>query len=201
MKLITMPLGPLQTNCYLVCDEKSGKCAVIDPATRSAAILARVREEKMQIAAIFLTHAHFDHTGALRTLHEALPEVPIYVHPNDSDNEHNMSNGNLIFTDLYEEGDVVQVGQLRFCVLSTPGHTPGSVCLRCGDALFSGDTLFAGSFGRTDFEGGSMEQMLASLCRLGMIRENLKVYPGHGPSTSLNDERNDNPYLQEAMRP
>lgn len=101
-------------------------------------------------AAILLTHAHFDHTGALRALHEALPAVPIYVHPADTDETRNMSHGNLIYTDTYEEGDTVRAGALEFTVLETPGHTPGSVTLRCGGVLFTGDTLLpAPAGGRT----------------------------------------------------
>ena len=111
-----------------------------------------------------------------------------------------MSHGNLIYTDTYEEGDTVRVGALEFSVLETPGHTPGSVCLRCADALFSGDTLFAGSCGRTDFEGGSTAQMFASLKRLGALNGDLHVYPGHGEASTLERERGCNPYLQEAAR-
>lgn len=200
MNILTLPLGPLATNCYLVCDQTGGVCAVIDPGASAQKILARAQDEGCKIAAILLTHAHFDHTGALRALHEALPQVPIYVHPADTDNAHNMSHGNLIYTDTYEEGDTVRVGTLEFSVLETPGHTPGSVCLRCADALFSGDTLFAGSCGRTDFEGGSTAQMFASLKRLSALSGDLHVYPGHGEGSTLERERGCNPYLQEAAR-
>ena len=200
MNIITLPLGPLATNCYLVCDKTGGVCAVIDPGASAQKILSRAQSEGCHVAAILLTHAHFDHTGALQALHAALPQVPIYVHAADSDNAHNMSHGNLVYTDTYAEGDTVCAGALTFCVLETPGHTPGSVCLRCGEALFSGDTLFAGSCGRTDFEGGSSAQMFASLKRLGALDGDLDVYPGHGENTTLARERSCNPYLQEAMR-
>ena len=200
MNIITLPLGPLGTNCYLVSDGQSGLCAVIDPGAAAPKILQRVQDEGWRIGVILLTHAHFDHTGALKALHCALPSVPIYVHAADSDNDRNMSHGNLVFTDTYEDGSTVKLGALEFSVLETPGHTPGSVCLRCGDALFSGDTLFAGSCGRTDFEGGSTEQMFASLRRLGRLDGDLTVCPGHGESSTLDRERRTNPYLQEAMR-
>lgn len=199
MKIITMSLGPLATNCYLVCED--GVCAVIDPGASAPKILQRLQDEGCVPAAILLTHAHFDHTGALRKLHEALPSLPIYVHEADSDNAHNMSYDNLIYTDTYAEGDTVQVGKLNFTVMQTPGHTPGSVCLRCGTALFTGDTLFAGSYGRTDFEGGSEAQMRESLCRLGNLSGDCEIYPGHGAATTLETERCTNLYLQEAMRP
>lgn len=199
MKIITMVLGPLETNCYILAAEGSSVCTVIDPATLSARILERIRMEGFTLGAILLTHGHFDHTGALKSLHAALPQVPIYIHEADSDNAHNLSNGNLIYTDFYADGDCVRVGDLDFTVLHTPGHTPGSVCLRAEDALFSGDTLFAGSYGRTDL-GGSDAQMRLSLARLGAIAENLRVFPGHGDASTLEDERKYNPYLKEAMR-
>lgn len=197
MNILTLQLGPLSTNCYLVCE--GGVCAVIDPGASAPKILQRVQEAQCAIGAILLTHAHFDHTGALRALHSVLPAVPIYVHERDSDNRHNMSYDHLVYTDTYAEGDCIRVGTLEFSVLETPGHTPGSVCLRCGDALFSGDTLFSGSCGRVDFEGGSSEQMHASLRRLGTLEGNLNVLPGHGEATTLERERRANPYLREAM--
>lgn len=198
MNILTLPLGPLATNCYLVCE--NGVCAVIDPGASAQKILQCAQEAGCTIGAILLTHAHFDHTGALKALHAALPAAPIWVHEADSDNEHNMSHGRLVYTDTYAEGDTVRVGSLEFSVLETPGHTPGSVCLRCGGALLTGDTLFAGSCGRTDFEGGSEAQMFASLRRLGSLTEELTVLPGHGESSTLARERRSNPYLREAMR-
>ena len=200
MKLMQLCVGMVRTNCYIVYDEATREAAVIDPGENAKSILHAVNEEQLNVRYVLLTHAHFDHTGALKALHSALPAVPIYVHPADSDNARNMSHGNLVYTDTYQEGDTVKLGALEFTVLETPGHTPGSVCLRCGSALFSGDTLFAGSCGRTDFEGGSAGQMLASLRRLGGIPENLTVCPGHGEPSTLDRERSSNFYMQEAMR-
>lgn len=200
MKIITLVLGPLETNCYLVSDEKSGLCAVIDPATRSAKILETVQAHGWRVGCILLTHAHFDHTGALKSLHAALPNVPIYVHALDADNNTNMSNGNLVYTDTYADGGIVSCGGLTFRVLHTPGHTPGSVCLQCEGALFTGDTLFAGSYGRTDFIGGDEAAMRRSLARLGRLEGDCTVLPGHGEASTLDYERRTNPYLREAMR-
>ena len=200
MKIITLVLGPLETNCYLVSDEKSGLCAVIDPATRSAKILETVQAHGWRVGCILLTHAHFDHTGALKSLHAALPDVPIYVHALDADNNTNMSNGNLVYTDTYADGGIVSCGGLTFRVLHTPGHTPGSVCLQCEGALFTGDTLFAGSYGRTDFIGGDEAAMRRSLARLGHLEGDCTVLPGHGEASTLDYERRTNPYLREAMR-
>ena len=109
------------------------------------------------------------------------------------------SDGRLYYTDTYADGDTVEVGSLRFTVLETPGHTPGSVCLLCENVLFSGDTLFAGSCGRVDLAGGVPAQMGASLKRLAELPGNYAVLPGHGPATTLDAERADNPYLREAM--
>lgn len=200
MKIITLVLGPLETNCYLVSDEKSGLCAIIDPATRSAKILETVQAHGWRVGCILLTHAHFDHTGALKSLHAALPDVPIYVHALDADNNTNMSNGNLVYTDTYADGGIVSCGGLTFRVLHTPGHTPGSVCLQCEGALFTGDTLFAGSYGRTDFIGGDEAAMRRSLARLGRLEGDCTVLPGHGEDSTLDYERRTNPYLREAMR-
>ena len=200
MKIITLVLGPLETNCYLVSDERSGLCAVIDPATRSAKILETVQAQGWRVGCILLTHAHFDHTGALKSLHAALPDVPVYVHAQDTDNNTNMSNGNLVYTNTYADGDVVSCSELAFRVLHTPGHTPGSVCLQCENALFTGDTLFAGSYGRTDFIGGDEAAMRLSLARLGRLEGDYTVLPGHGESSTLDYERRTNPYLREAMR-
>lgn len=200
MNIITLVLGPLETNCYLVSDERSGLCAVIDPATRSAKILETVQAQGWRVGCILLTHAHFDHTGALKSLHAALPDVPVYVHAQDTDNNTNMSNGNLVYTNTYADGDVASCGELAFRVLHTPGHTLGSVCLQCENALFTGDTLFAGSYGRTDFIGGDDAAMRRSLARLGHLEGDYTVLPGHGESSTLDYERRTNPYLREAMR-
>ena len=194
IKIFTLPLGQLETNCYLVADE-DGNAAVIDPAAAPERILQTARENGLNIQTILLTHGHFDHVGGIRGLVQAL-RCPVWMHESELTLPEYLTDGKLYYTDGYDEGDTVTVGKLTFTVLHTPGHTPGSVCLRCGDALFSGDTLFAGSYGRTDFSGGSGSEMCKSLHRLAGISENLTVYPGHGEMTTLDAERKENPYFR-----
>ncbi len=194
MKIYTLPLGQLETNCYLVADT-DGNAAVIDPAAAPEQILQTAREHGLNLQATLLTHGHFDHVGAVKGLVEAL-RCPVWMHESELTLPEYLTDGKLYYTDGYDEGDTVTVGKLTFTVLHTPGHTPGSVCLRCGDALFSGDTLFAGSYGRTDFSGGSGLEMCKSLHRLAEISENLNVYPGHGEMTTLDRERRENPYFR-----
>lgn len=196
MKIITLPLGQLETNCYLVADE-NGAAVVIDPAESAPAILHAAQKNGWNIHAVLLTHGHFDHVGAVSALREAL-HCPVYLHESELTLPPQLTNGSLTYTDTYAEGDTLDIGALHFTVLHTPGHTPGSVCLRCENALFSGDTLFAGSCGRTDFVGGSDAQMRESLARLAAIGENLTVLPGHGEASTLDRERETNYYLRRA---
>ena len=199
MKIFSMQLGMLGTNCYFLCDEQTNTCAVIDPGAAGSKVAAFAAERGYTISKILLTHAHFDHVGGLDVLHRAVPDAPIFVHRLDTDEAFNMSHGKLVYTDTYAEGDTIAVGSLSVHVLHTPGPTMGSVCLMAGNALFTGDTLFAGACGRTDFAGGSMEQMVCSLRRLGELPGDFDVYPGHGEQSTLDFERAHNPYLLEAM--
>lgn len=194
MKIRTLTLGDYQTNCYLVSDE-DGVTAVIDPGYEPQTILSVLQAEHLQLGAILLTHGHFDHVGGVKALAKDAV-CPVWMHKAEQTMPPQITAGELYFTDSYDDGDTVQVGKLTFSVLHTPGHTPGSVCLRCEDVLFSGDTLFAGSCGRTDLPGGSMAQMRESLARLRKIPENLTVYPGHGEATALERERLRNPYFR-----
>lgn len=192
MKLHRLTVGPLQTNCYLVADE-SGACAVIDPGDEPEKILAYAREHGLRICAVLLTHGHFDHVGGVRAIAQATA-CPVWMHEKDLTLRTAMTVAAPYYTDLYAEGDEVAVGSLRFLLMETPGHTPGSVCLLCENTLFTGDTLFAGSCGRIDL-GGNAQDMRRSLARLAAIRENYTVCPGHGAGSTLEAERAGNPYL------
>lgn len=202
MKIISMQVGPIMTNCYILIDEESKKTAVIDPGEDADRILAALREEDSQVEYILLTHGHYDHTTAVPELHAALPQARIYIHQADANGA-----GSKLFPLasqvedllLYDEGDTLALGGLTIQVLHTPGHSPGSVTLQVEDVLFSGDTLFAASCGRTDLPGGSYDQMMASLKRLGELEGEFRVLPGHNIPSTLDREREYNSFVREAM--
>ena len=187
-------LGAYQTNCYIIHDEASRNCCVIDPGYQSEDILDKLTDLGLSLEAILLTHGHFDHVGAVRDL-VADTGCAVYLCAEDLNMPANLTAGQLYYTNTYAEGSQLHLAGLDITVLHTPGHTPGSVCLLVDSTLFAGDTLFAGSCGRTDLPGGSWEQMQQSLKRLSQIEANLWVLPGHGESTTLNEEKRHNPYL------
>ena len=195
LKIRTLPLGAYQTNTYLVWEENSSVCVVIDPGYQANTILREAKALGKKISAIFLTHGHFDHVGAVRDL---VAEVGGPVYPNEADlaMPAQLTAGPLYYTNTYNEGDFVDAAGLSFKVLHTPGHTPGSVCLMCENVIFSGDTLFWGSCGRTDLPGGSWNTIRVSLRRLADLKGDYRVYPGHGDETTLDFERKMNPYMQ-----
>ena len=203
MTIRCLPLGALQANCYRLSDEE-GATAVIDPGDEAGTILETVRAGELAVEAILLTHAHFDHILAADELRRETG-APVYVYETDApalaDPRRSLTvlakggAGPLRADHLLKDGEELRVGRLAVSVLHTPGHTPGSCCFLCGDALFSGDTLFAGSIGRTDFPGGDDQAMAASLRMLAALEPGIRVFPGHGESTTLSKERMENPYL------
>ena len=194
LKVNVLTLGAYQVNCYIIHDENSSSCCVIDPGYEADTILDKLSELGLTLEAILLTHGHFDHVGAVRQL-AADTGCAVYLCAEDLTMPTQLTAGPLYHTNTYAEGSKLHLAGLDISVLHTPGHTPGSVCLLIEDTLFSGDTLFAASCGRTDLPGGSWEQMQASLKRLSQIEANLWVLPGHGESTMLASEKKYNPYL------
>lgn len=188
----TFPLGDYQTNCYLVRQAGQTQCVLIDPGYAADFLLDTLNAKELELSAIALTHGHFDHVGAVRDL-AAETGCRVYLSGDELSLPPAITAGMLCYTDLYT--DRFTAAGIPFTVLKTPGHTPGSVCLRTGSLLFSGDTLFAGSCGRTDLPGGNPADMRASLKLLAAIPENLTIYPGHGEATTLDAEKRYNPYL------
>ena len=199
MEISRLPLGPLMTNCYVVTDEEAHSCAVIDPGGDGEQLAKALKDQGLTLKYILLTHGHYDHVGGVRALHEATG-APVYLHEKDLALPEKMTDGPLFWTDHYKDGDTVTMDHIKFEVIETPGHTPGSVCLLAGDAMFSGDTLFQGSCGRMDFPGGSEEAMAESMKRIQKIEGDYNVYPGHGGETTLDVEKKYNPYLRSALK-
>ncbi len=191
--------GPIDALCYLVADQQSGEALIVDaPGDIAAEVLDRAKQLGVRVTTIVATHGHFDHILDLAEL-KARTGAPVAVHGADAAMlEHPSTEPFPLPFDipavvpdrLLAEGDLVTVGSVTFAVLSTPGHTPGSICLLSADGttLFTGDTLFAGGWGRTDLPGGDVDQLERSLRRLGVLPADTHVYPGHGSATTIGRE-------------
>ena len=210
MTIETLCLGACMTNCYIAsADEKH--CIVVDPADNGAAIGNAIRKHGYVLDAVLLTHAHFDHIYGLPELLASSSKdgIPVYLHSHEvhvlTDMSFNLSESLFGIPFTYDgavisvqDGDRIQAAGTHFDVLFTPGHTEGSVCYLCAEenVLFSGDTLFASTVGRTDFPGGDTPTLLASLKKLKALSDTLEVYPGHNAATTLAREKRYNEYLQ-----
>ncbi len=203
MKLTSFVVGPIGTNCYLLTDETCGNAtAIVDPGGNASRILAQVKKDGLDVQMILLTHGHFDHVLGVPELLESYPGLPVYITEDDypearDGGQFGYAMGEVDSVRFYDEGDTVTLGNLTIQVLRTPGHTPGSVTLQVEDVLLTGDTLFAGSCGRTDFPGGDFRAMQRSLQRLAELPGDFRVYPGHEGSSTLNYERRTNPFMQQ----
>ena len=196
MQITSLISGSIGTNCYIIYNEEK-QAVVVDPSDDAALVEARIAALGLEVRAILLTHGHFDHGGDADRVRR-LTGAPVYLHPADRALPSWLTHGLTADRDL-ADGEELDFDGLRFRVLLTPGHTPGSVCFLCGDVLLAGDTLFAGSCGRTDLPGGSWKAMAASLRRLAQLEGDYTVLPGHGEATTLSEEREGNPYMEMAM--
>ncbi len=208
MKVKTFELGPLQTNTYVLWDEDTREAIVVDPADEPDTILGFLKDNNLTLKYIFLTHAHFDHVGAVPEIKEAT-KVPLLLHKEEL-YIYEAARDMAAFWGFdidplpevdrpLEEGFTLSLGEKQFQVIHTPGHSPGSICLYGSGMVFTGDTIFAGSVGRTDFEGGDINKLRESFRRLMKLPDETQVFPGHGPSTTIVIERDHNPFSQEFL--
>ena len=208
MLIKTLVLGPIETNCYIVTDENTLECAVIDPGADGSTVLDYLEGNHLNCRFILLTHGHFDHTGAVEDVRAETGAALCMSGKDDG-----VTVGGEYYryrapegTRFFSDGDLIRVGGVSFEVIETPGHTPGSVTFLCTQdgtedrALFTGDTLFRDSCGRTDFPGSSTDDMLRSLKRLAELPGDYEVYPGHMDSTTLDRERRVNYFIAAALR-
>jgi glyoxylase-like metal-dependent hydrolase (beta-lactamase superfamily II) len=189
-------VGMLETNCFIVGDTYSEEVVVIDPgfdsASEAKSILKEIERNRFRVKFIINTHGHPDHISGNKVMKEATG-APILIHEYDAPLLRNPLADRTI-----REGDIIELGEVKLQVLHIPGHSKGSIALLSADAVFSGDTLFAGGIGRYDFPGGSFEEIRNSLKnKLLILPDHLKVYPGHGPVTTIGEERRNNPFLQD----
>lgn len=194
LKIDVLSLGDYQTNCYIIREAASKTCCVIDPGYTPERVADYAAKLGLTVEAILLTHGHFDHVGGVAAL-AAETDCEVYICAEDLNLPPMMTNGRLFYTRTYTQGDTLHLSGLDIDVIHTPGHTPGSVCLLTEEAMFSGDTLFAGSCGRTDLPGGNMSDMRKSLSRLKALNVNYAVYPGHGGFSTMEEEKRFNPYM------
>lgn len=208
MEIERLILGDFATNCYVISNSGSKDCFLIDPAGQDDILLRYLDKHSLIPQAVLLTHGHYDHILAIPALQARWPQLPVYCHPLDCPAETVEYDMGQTFPTVTAfdhvrplcDNEQLQAAGFDVTVLHTPGHTPGSVTFCVGGALFTGDTLFYHSIGRTDFAGGDDREMARSLARLGAIAGDLPVYPGHDDATCLEDERRNNGYLAEALR-
>jgi len=205
MKIERIAAGNYVANCYLVADEASKEAAIIDPGAGGTQIVKLIQDYGLKLKYIILTHRHPDHIGAVREVKEATG-AKLAVHVDDADGLKVRPFGTTAPysiqplpkpDQLLKDGDAIEIGSLRLSVIHTPGHTEGGICLLVEGYLFSGDTLFASSVGRWDMPGGDGRQLISAIMtKLMTLPDETVVLPGHGPETTIGNERRGNPFLQ-----
>jgi glyoxylase-like metal-dependent hydrolase (beta-lactamase superfamily II) len=182
-------VGPYQANCYVLGCPKTMKGLVIDPGDEALRIVKAITELGLSIQSILITHGHIDHVGGAADL-KRITKAPVFIHSQDSPSLGFPPDGQV------KEGEELHLGTYRIKVLHTPGHSPGGVCYHAPGALFTGDTLFAGSIGRTDFQGGDHRALIEGVrSKIFTLDGNLRIYPGHGPASTIDMERRTNPFF------
>lgn len=206
MKIKNIPSGPLMVNTYLVWDENTGKGFIVDPGGYDKRMTSSIAEEKIDIEYVILTHGHADHIGGVEQYLEEYPnarlvasmlEKPLLANPALNTSREQLGRPVVLFPDIaVKDGDTMKIGNMELKFLSTPGHTPGGMCIQIGKVLFSGDTLFQASVGRTDFPGGSMEDLVNSIrTKLFVLPDDTQVFPGHMGYTNIGYEKEHNPFV------
>ncbi len=208
LEIKSIVVGPLEVNCYLLCDSARREAIVVDPGDEPDRILELISREGVEVKRIVCTHTHFDHVGAIPELKEELgaeivihgDEAEIYEAARDMAAFWGYDMPPLPEPDvLVSEGDEIWTADLLFTVMHTPGHSPGGICLYGEGVVVTGDTLFAGSVGRTDFPGGDTNLLKESFRRLMSLPPETVVLPGHGPSSTIGKERVENFFSSEAL--
>lgn len=198
MQIEAFPVGMLSTNCYLASSKETKEAILIDPgldfSSEAKPIFDYITNEKLKVNFIVNTHGHDDHIKANSMFQQKL-NIPICIHSLDAHFIEGTEKGRFPTTVILENGNMIKFGNETLKVMHTPGHTPGSICLVAEKIVFTGDTLFAGGIGRTDFPGGSMSDMAASLKKLASLPDSLLVYPGHGETSMIREEKRTNPFL------
>ncbi len=205
MILKSMALGPIMANCYVLGCEKTRAAVVIDPGEEAPRILDALAEDGLTLKAILNTHGHFDHVGANRELKDAVPDAQLMIHGDDAPMLDQLANSARMFgmqaenspapDRLLKDKDVISFGDISLEVVHVPGHSPGGVAFISPEGVFVGDTLFAGSIGRTDLPGGNFDTLISSIHnRLFGLDEATRVYPGHMGPTTIGEEKRFNPF-------
>ncbi|MDP6155316.1 MAG: MBL fold metallo-hydrolase [Candidatus Thermoplasmatota archaeon] len=207
MLIKKLVVGPIQANCYIVGDEASKKGIIIDPGDEGDRIMKEVEKLGLNIEFIIATHGHFDHCAGVARIKDKIPDVPFIIHEDDlsfvKDSKNSAMRWGMVIDQVPDPdrfmkvGEEIEVGDITFTVLHTPGHSQGCISLLCGEGIFVGDTLFEGSIGRTDFEGGSLDELKKSIKeKLYTLPDDTVVFTGHGAETTIGVEKKFNMFVR-----